>query len=223
MIKYYEEGEYAIFDGLVFRKDKRTGYYLNSKTHKRLHVYVWEYHNGKIPSGHHVHHKDFDKANNEITNLELLTARQHMSLHGKTWDKKRYEKQIKILDEEVRPKASEWHGSEAGREWHKVHYEKTKENLYRKKKFVCEQCGKEFEAINHGNNRFCSNNCRSAYRRKSGVDNEERICEWCGQKFEVNKYAKTKTCSRTCRGKLRWDKKRKESEERTSLQYGSGR
>ena len=75
MIQYYEDGDVAIFDNLVFRRDKKTGYYLNAKTHKRLHVYVWEHFNGKIPRGCEIHHKDFDKSNNEIGNLQMLTKK----------------------------------------------------------------------------------------------------------------------------------------------------
>lgn len=65
MIQYVDNGDLAIFDGLSFRKDKKTGYYLNAKTHKRLHVYVWEHFNGTIPKGYEIHHKDFNKKNNE--------------------------------------------------------------------------------------------------------------------------------------------------------------
>lgn len=46
--------------------------------------------------------------------------------------------------------------------------------------------------------KFCSNNCKSAYRRKSGVDNEERICKICGEIFITNKYSKAKVCSKKC-------------------------
>ena len=204
-IQYFDDGDVACFNGLSFRKDKKTGYYLNAKTHKRLHVYVWEYYNGKVPRNYHVHHKDFDKSNNEIDNLVLLSAQEHLSLHGRSWNNDRYEKAIRNLDINVRPKASEWHGSESGRIWHKEHYEKMKDSLYQKNEFICENCGKTFIAINHGKNKFCSNACKSAARRKSGIDNEIRKCEWCGKEYSVNKYSKSKTCSRTCRNFLRWD------------------
>lgn len=206
MIQYYEDGDVAFFNDLVFRRDKKTGYYLNAKTHKRLHVYVWEYFNGKVPMGCEIHHKDFDKSNNEIGNLQMLTKKEHLSLHGRSWDKERYKKQIKNLDEKARPKASEWHGSDSGREWHKEHYEKMKDALYQKMIFKCDNCGKEFEAIDHGVNRFCSGACSSAYRRKQGIDNETRTCEWCGNEFTTNKYSKAKTCCRSCRNFLRWNK-----------------
>ena len=205
-IQYVDDGDVAIFDNLSFRRDKRTGYFLNAKTHKRLHVYVWEYFNGSIPNGYHIHHKDFNKNNNELENLTLLTATEHQKLHGKSWSKERYERQAKILKEKAIPKATEWHKSEDGREWHKQHYEKNKNKLHEKMEFICLNCGNTFIAEKKGNNKFCSNNCKSAYRRKSGVDNEKRKCEVCGEEFTANKYSKAKTCSRRCSNKMRWNK-----------------
>lgn len=210
-IQYVDNGDVAIFDNLSFRKDKRTGYFLNAKTHKRLHVYVWEYFNGSIPNGYHIHHKDFNKNNNELENLELLSASEHSKLHSNSWSKERYERQAKILKEKAIPKATEWHKSEDGREWHKEHYEQMKDKWYKKDDFVCLNCGKIFTAVVSGQNKFCSNKCKSAYRRKSGVDNEKRKCEVCGAEFTTNKYSKAKTCSRSCRNFLRWSKINKES------------
>lgn len=199
MIEYFDDGDLACFDGLSFRRDKRTGYYLNAKTHKRLHVYVWEYYNGKVPKGCHIHHVDFDKRNNEISNLKLIEKKEHAKLHGNSWDDERLLKQLKVLDEKARPKALEWHGSENGRNWHKKHYEQMKAKLHEEKEFTCLNCGCKFISVNHGVNKFCSNKCKSAYRRKSGVDNEIRTCEICGKQFTTNKYSKSRTCSRVCR------------------------
>lgn len=90
MVQYFDNGDLACFDGLSFRRNKRTGYFLNAKTHKRLHVYVWEYYNGcEVPKGYHIHHKDHDKNNNEIENLALLSASEHASLHGNSWSEER--------------------------------------------------------------------------------------------------------------------------------------
>jgi hypothetical protein len=64
------------------------------------------------------------------------------------------------------------------------------------KKFICEYCGKEFYCLDNGVNRFCSNRCRTANRRKSGVDNITRICVVCGSEFIVNKYSKKIKCDK---------------------------
>lgn len=196
MIAYFDNGDVAAFDGLTFRRDKRTGYYLNAKTHKRLHVYVWEFYNGKVPSGYHVHHKDGNKGNNEPDNLTLLTANEHAQLHGSAWSESRKEKARQNLLENALPAAAKWHGSEAGKEWHSRHAKEVQANLSLIK-YVCSFCGKEFETKNvypAGSVRFCSNKCRAANRRKSGVDNVEKKCEKCGKPYFANKYAKTSKC-----------------------------
>jgi hypothetical protein len=57
--------------------------YLRTGRDKYVHRMVWEKHHGPIPNGHHIHHKDGDKLNNVIENLELLTASEHGCLHHK--------------------------------------------------------------------------------------------------------------------------------------------
>lgn len=37
----------------------------------------------RIKKGEHVHHKDFDKTNNKIENLEVLTISEHARIHAK--------------------------------------------------------------------------------------------------------------------------------------------
>ena len=194
------------YDGLIFVRDDRTGYYLNSKTHKRLHRYVWEKYNGVIPNGYDVHHVDHDKSNNDIGNLQLLSRNEHMKLHWKDERFRDSHGELKLTEErrkelrehmhtKVRPKADEWHGSEKGIEWHKKHYEEMKDILHAKKEFKCKNCGKSFISVREG---FCCNACKSAYRRKMGYDNVTRICACCGKEFVVNKYSKIRYCSRAC-------------------------
>lgn len=202
-IQYLDDGDIAAFDGLSFRRDERTGYYLNAKTHKRLHVYVWEYYNGVVPDGYHVHHKDKNKRNNSIENLELMTAQEHAKLHGRMIGEAQKALMRENLINNAMPKAAAWHGTEEGIEWHKKHYEQNKDALHRKKDYVCEVCGKVFVADDKVSVRYCSNNCKSKARRMSGVDDEPRECVVCGREFRVNKYAKTKTCSNECKQWLR--------------------
>lgn len=196
MVQYFDGGDLACFDGLSFRKDKRTGYFLNAKTHKRLHVYVWEHFNGEVPKGFHVHHKDMNKGNNEIDNLEILSAKEHEKLHGSLISEGRKEWMRKNLADNARPKASEWHGSENGKQWHSEHAQAIWQSAS-VRKYICQYCGAEFETRNvYGENqaKFCSNKCRAANRRKSGVDDVEKICEKCGQPYMANKYSKTRFC-----------------------------
>ena len=172
----------------------RCGAYYQRKG-KRLHRVVWEYHNGEIPKGYHIHHKDGDRNNNDISNLELKEAKEHLSEHM-TSEKKN------IARDNIQKAISEapkWHGSKEGKEWHSKHAKEYWENA-KPMKYTCDYCGKEFETTNvyKKGNHFCSNNCKSAYRHKSGVDNVTRICEKCGKEFVTNKYSKTRYCSLLC-------------------------
>lgn len=53
---------------------------------ERLSHIIWDNYNSNNPwkKGYVVHHKDGDKLNDHISNLELLLNGQHSSLHGKT-------------------------------------------------------------------------------------------------------------------------------------------
>ena len=190
------------FNNVKFVRDDKTGYYLNSTSRKRMHRYVWEYYNGEIPKGFQIHHIDHDKSNNDISNLEMISRSKHAKIHANERVRDCYDEVVENLNKNARPKASEWHGSKEGIEWHKKHYAEMKDKLYIKKEFVCKQCGKKFESTKVGS-KFCCNNCKSKWRREQGFDNETRKCECCGKEFIVNKYSKTKTCSRECAAKLR--------------------
>lgn len=54
-----------------------------------VHILVWEEHYGKVPDGYIVHHKDENKNNYLIENLELLSKAEHMRKHQKLGTYKR--------------------------------------------------------------------------------------------------------------------------------------
>ena len=131
---------------------------------KRLHRTVWEYHNGDIPDGYHVHHKDGDRTNNQIENLDLMTTFDHLSSHGK--DEKHIEKKRDNIKKAI-AKAPEWHASPEGKAWHSQNGKESWKNR-KAMPYECSYCGKTFYSRNHypsGGNRFCHSNCRAAYRR----------------------------------------------------------
>lgn len=204
VVEYIEDGKRAIYGGLVFVRDDTTGYYLNSTLSLRLHRAVYEGENGPIPDGFHVHHVDFDKSNNEPENLVALSMEDHLRLHERCITVEQRETRRQNFINNVQHKSREWHGSEDGIEWHRKHYEAMKDALHRAGVFECIYCGKRFEAIDNGAVKFCSNACKSAFRRASGVDNETRVCFCCGGKFNVNKYSETRCCSRRCAAIMRW-------------------
>lgn len=198
--------ENQIFNGIKFYKRADNNYWYSTTTinGKRvyMHKYVWEFYNSPIEKGYEIHHIDLNRDNNKIENLELMSSIEHRALHAKL--NKANEETVKKWRgnlQKAQEKAKEWHKSEEGKEWHKKHYGKFKENLHQKAEYVCINCGNKF-ITTKGKNFFCSNKCKSAYRRKSGIDNEIRICAVCGAEFTINKYSKTKTCSRSCARKL---------------------
>lgn len=213
--------KYITIGAYKFCRDDVSGYYRNSTIQRLAHRYSYEISVGPIPAGYHVHHKDEDKSNNDPSNLEALPAGEHMSLHAKInyANEDFYNAAIRNLDE-IRPLASKWHGSKEGREWHKEHAIEVAANV-KPKLFDCPNCGKEFWNKPQGPVTFCSNNCKSANRRKLGIDDVVSICTSCGADFKHNKYSKTESCSRSCRNRLRSRKKRKEDRTSTCLQSGS--
>lgn len=163
----------------------------------RLHEEIWKAANGPIPTGFHIHHIDGDPLNNSVANLECMARDEHMTHHhaGVCSDRK-----LAHL-EAIRPLTKAWHGSDEGLEWHRQHAYTTIRAI-EPCLHTCDHCGAEFMAVPKKPNRFCSNACKSAWRRASGLDNEVRVCVVCGVSFEVNRYAKKASCSRLCAGQL---------------------
>ena len=67
------------------------GYHITAKGYLRglvngrmrlAHVIEWERHNGAIPRGFQVHHRNGDKQDNRVENLELVDATTHKRLHS---------------------------------------------------------------------------------------------------------------------------------------------
>ena len=197
------------FNGIKFRRypdapsqpDRR--YYVpgigdRQRGYKRLHEEIWMHANGvdSIPDGHHIHHVDHDYSNNDPSNLELISAEEHQKHHMA--ERLRSPEGLEFARftmDYARQFASEWHKSEEGREWHRKRAREVWDNM-EKKEAVCEQCGDSYESYNPG--RFCSNKCKSAWRRDSGIDDVDRPCAHCGTLFRVNKYSKIKCCSGSC-------------------------
>jgi len=167
---------------------------------KRLHRAVWELNNGEIPKGYDIHHIDFDHVNNQLSNLALLPEKEHCKLHVLRNIESGV---IGTISQQALDAAAEWHGSEDGKDWHKQHYENNKHLLHKRINRQCTQCGKIHNTCKvNTETAFCSNNCKSQYRRLSGKDNEERNCIICGTTFIINKYSKVRSCSRICGNKL---------------------
>ena len=197
-----ETPKYITYDGLRFCRDDKTGYYLNSTIRKRLHRYVWEREVGTIPKGCQIHHIDGNKANNDISNLAIMTATGHQRLHGQEQARK---EASRANVKKATAAAPAWHRSEAGKKWHAEHAKGRKQPRTDK---TCEYCGTLFKGTK--TQRFCSNKCKAAWRRRSGKDDIQRTCELCGKIFATSKYEKVKFCSLECthRAHIGWNERR---------------
>lgn len=162
-----------------------------------LHRVIWIEHNGEIPEGLEVHHKNGDWRDNRIENMELMSKSEHMRLHMNA----------KYLDPGWRaiycaalPKAREaakvWHKSEAGRAWHKIHGKTVMDKVFSEKiPLVCEECGKEFQGFKAKPGRICGPNCwQKVFRKKHNKILEKRNCRKCNSAFEVGRISTRKNC-----------------------------
>lgn len=206
------KSEFIEHNGIIFRRypdsERRSDRVYLKKTingkDAYLHRVIYEEVNGRIPKGMHIHHKDGNELNNSIENLELLTpaehANEHMDEEGREWRRKN-------LSENARPKASEWHRDPANRQHHVDIGGMAYKNFNPEDK-QCQKCNKPFRPKKLGSlDKFCSNSCKSAARRDSGVDDIEVKCELCGAAFMKNKYLKNVFCSKSCAMKARWKNK----------------
>lgn len=185
--------EIQIHFGKWFYK-QTTGYYLLrewDKIHKIYHSilahrWVWENHFGPIPPNMEIHHKDGNRGNNDINNLEMLSKSDHMRLHSQEDSKKAQ------LDK-VRP--LQWLKSEEGR---KAVSKKGKESwaIREEKEITCEGCGSK--AIFKRWARFCSKNCYMKWCHKNQINFIEAICEVCNNTFKKPRSKKVRFCSTKC-------------------------
>ena len=66
----------------------------------------------------------------------------------------------------------------------------------KKSKFICAQCGREYEAVSRGNNTYCSAKCKKIAERERAA--ETKVCEICGKEFSTSD--KARFCSKKCVG-----------------------
>ena len=122
-----------MFNGITFRRypnaknrSDRNYYIADGRLHAQgiiyLHREIWKFHKGEIPECYHVHHRDENPLNNDISNLELRPEFNHLSEHAKNnLSTEEGRKRAKNHMDAIRPKVAEWHRSEEGRTWHRQH------------------------------------------------------------------------------------------------------
>ena len=127
-----------------------------------LHRAVWAFHNGEIPAGFEVHHKDGDTFNNDISNLECTPMHEHQRQHML----ERIERgEMQPPSEYARARAAEWHKSEDGKEWHSAHGKATWANR-KWHEVACQNCGQMYCTPYPARSKFCHPNCKQEALRK---------------------------------------------------------
>ena len=76
--------EKQYYDGHLINFSSTNGYptIWNGTQNILLHRYVWEKFHGKIPKGFEIHHKDKNRRNYDINNLELVSIHEHHKKHA---------------------------------------------------------------------------------------------------------------------------------------------
>ena len=127
----------------------KDGYCKNRKG-TLLHREIWKEHFGEIPAGLLVHHKDGNRLNFSINNLELCSVKRHAEYHPR----------------------HRWTGEE------KQNLSQARKDWWKNKKphkAVCITCGKEHESMSY-RRLYCSERCRDRYHSKSRGNVVENPC-----------------------------------------------
>ena len=132
---------------------------------KYLHRAVWEYYNGVIPKGYVIHHKDFNPANNDISNLQMLTKSEHKKLHFELFEPQKFNCDYCGKEIEFKRKGGRPHHFCSPKCQHRFDFENNREIR------ICAECGKEFSAYKKGKTKYCSKECLAkvngrAHRKK---------------------------------------------------------
>ena len=148
-----------VIDGKVlqFHKDYKHGYWVNNTYNLRLHREKLRLELGLTKEqmkNYDVHHIDRNRDNNDISNLQLLTKREHTKLHALEDGKTLSEYKAKIPKPEFIVKICEQCGEEYNSSSNVAHKQ-----------------------------RFCSNKCKAKWRREHGLNNIKKKKKNCGKEF----------------------------------------
>lgn len=76
-LRQKKELPFMCFNGIKFTR-RNTGYLGRTDGNRELmHRYVWRHYHGEIPDGFDVHHRNRDRTDNRIENLELISRAEH--------------------------------------------------------------------------------------------------------------------------------------------------
>ena len=175
------------FNGITFYKRSSGHYHCGMG----LHQAVWLYYFGLISEGYEIHHKNENKDDNNIENLQSLSKGDHSKIHNNL--KLENRKKIKGVCKEC---GKEFEAYDCGKnrfcsDYCQSKYRHKKDKITKK----CAVCGKEYKTYKYKISTCCSAKCAAEYFTKNKIVVE---CEFCGKKFETRKNRPQKYCSREC-------------------------
>lgn len=197
-----------VFNGETYERGEKSRYYFKKTTRnverknaKQLHRAVWEYYNGKIPEGHQIHHIDGDIDNNDISNLECISRKDHLSMHAqKNKENDEYVNKNRKQLAEASKRAALWHSSGEGKKWHSEHAKNSIQKTQRIEK-KCAFCEKTMQALPW--QEYCCQSCQEkARRRRIGLKftGEKRVCKNCEEEFFPKAHNQL-FCTPTCKSR----------------------
>lgn len=203
-----DKPKFVFFNNVKYKIMGKGRYYLSYSTSnegrrnaKGLHVAIWEFYSGKkVPENHQIHHIDSNTLNNDPSNLECLSFKDHLN-KGRKLNKEFY---IPHLNK-IRHLAKDWHSSEEGIKWHSQH---AKSIVRTERECKCEECGSIFKAKRKAS--ICSGKCRDAIRGRKSLEKyvKKRVCNFCKKEYITTTrsdfYKERKACSYSCASKLRY-------------------
>ena len=170
--------EHIVFNGVKYFKDSNGYWHSTTSPTKLLHIEVWKATNGEIPSGHHIHHIDFNPSNNSLENLQCLTRSEHARIHNLSrlaageHFKTKTTRDIPTICIQcgknflaVHKNAKFCSRSCAGR-WRRAHAK----DITR----TCAVCGKDFLTKPERRTRYCSKVCAAISHKKNKLTLEQR-------------------------------------------------
>lgn len=177
------------FNGLTFRKGT-SGHYTNTSSF--IHRHVWQYYCGDIPAGNVIHHKNFNKSDNSIENLQMLTITEHNRLHMA----------LQLSDLRYTRKCPKCGKTFTTGHIIQIYCSEDCANKSRPlENKQCVICGKEFKARTDQNISTCSKKCLHELKTRQDreLPRELRHCAVCGKEFLASIVKKQIYCSKKCR------------------------
>lgn len=190
--------KHITFNGTIYHKHKDDHFTYHSLIHRD----IWQYYNGEIPKGYFIHHRNKNKVDNDISNLQLVTSSQHKRLHNLSAKRKKYICEYcgkDFLSSCFTP--PRFYSSKCNSTWHKENEREIR---------ICPFCHKGFSVYRHSRKVYCSRYCANQVTSKNNIKpTVKRKCAVCGKDFIVPKsHKKQVCCSQTCGSKFAYRQRR---------------